>query len=275
MRDQTTIAALALAVTACASTAPNQADFSATALSETAAEVAQPSDLQRWQSRFEKKAFQAQSGMILPYRLATPAIHSPRPLVLVLHGSGAIGSDNERQLGPFAASWAQLLDDSRDAPIVLVPQVAERSADYSLCNGSPCASRPGRSFNALLQLLDHFAASSAVDPERIYVVGFSMGGSAALQLALARPKLVAAAVVFAPVPPAPDRTPELTSLPLLAIHGSRDTENPFDVMRPWVTTLNRAGGIATFSIRDGMGHEVPADMLLDVGWRRRLIRGDQ
>ena len=182
-----------------------------------------------------------------------------------------MGSDNKTQLGPFAASWAQLLDDP-DAPIVLVPQVPVRSADYQLCGGSPCASRPGPSFEPLLQLFDTFAAQGAVDRNRIYVVGFSMGASAALQLALARPKLIAGMVLFSPVPPSTDRAADLRLLPLLVVHGSGDTENPFNVMHAWIEQLKASGGKTEMSVREGMQHQVPDDMLVDVGWRRRLLQ---
>jgi len=242
---------------------------------EAATQNASATHLKSWQSRFERRAFGARSGIILPYRLARPLAAGPHPLVLVLHGSGAIGSDNESQLGPFAASWAQLLDDSRDSPIVLVPQVPSRSADYIFCRGKPCASRPGPSFEALLELLDSFVTSNTVDRQRIYVVGFSMGGSAALQLALAQPKFFAGMVAFAPVPPSSERAAELKRLRLLVVHGNRDTENPFNLMRGWVGELQKAGGRAIFSVREGMGHQVPEDMLVDPDWRRQLLRNHQ
>jgi predicted peptidase len=271
MRHSLTIATLLLAVTGCAQTVSGPTSGSVTDYSR-ASQHAEPSELARWQSRFEARSFRSQSGIILPYRIATPSPSSPRPLVLVLHGSGAIGSDNRRQLGPFAAAWVQLQDDPRSAPIILVPQVSERSAEYMLCDGLPCASRPGRSLEALLQLMDSFATSDAVDRRRIYVVGFSMGGSAALQLALARPQLIAGMVVFAPVPPPKDRASELARLPLLVVHGSSDTENPFNAMRDWMDHLKASGGTAKFSVRKGMQHQVPDDMLVSKAWRRRLLR---
>ena len=256
------VATFLLAATGCAHQVPTSA---------SSCEPTQPGELVRWQSQFEGRSFHTASGIILPYRIATPLLSSPRPLVLVLHGSGAIGSDNQSQLGPFAASWAQLLDGP-DPPIVLVPQVPARSADYFLCDERPCASRPGPSFALLLELLDSFAHSGEIDRQRIYVVGFSMGGSAALQLALARPQLIAGMVVFAPVPPARDRAAELTRLPLLVVHGSSDTENPFEVMQSWTNDLKAAGGNARLSVRTGMQHQIPDDMLVDKGWRRRLLR---
>lgn len=262
MMQSLAVAALLLAATGCAPGGSLR----------DAALHAEASELALWQARFEERSLRTGAGTTLPYRIATPSHGSPRPLVLVLHGSGAMGSDNEGQLGPFAASWAQLLDDP-DAPIVLVPQVSVRSADYELCGRSPCASRPGPSFESLLQLIDTFADSAAVDRHRIYVVGFSMGASAALQLALARPQLMAGMVLFSPVPPSTDRAADLRRMPLLVVHGSSDAENPFNVTHEWMKRLKASGGRAKLSIRKGMKHQVPDDMLVDARWRRQLLQG--
>lgn len=259
-------ATVALAA-ACSPIAPRAPEPINSEIASTA--VGEASGIEQW-----KRAFKRASSGDLQYRIASPASSSPRPLVLVLHGSGAMGSDNEAQLGPFAASWAQLLADE-DAPIVVVPQVPERSADYVMCGGSPCASRPGPSFARLVQLLDSLLASGQVDVDRVYVVGFSMGGSAALQLALTRPKVIAGVVAFAPVPPGRGRITELTGLPLFIVHGSSDTENPFNVIRDWVEALNAVGGTAKLCIREGMGHQVPDTMLQDPSWRRRLLRRER
>ena len=219
---------------------------------------------------FEKAVLPTPQGG-LPYRVARPRLASRRPLVLVLHGSGAMGLDNESQMGPFAATWAQLVSDPSDPPIVVVPQVARRSADYILCKGAPCESKPGPSFNSLLQLFDRFVADRHVDRRRIYVVGFSMGGSAALQLALARPGRIAGIVAFAPVPPSPSKIRAMRQQQVTVIHGSADKENPYTVMRAWMERSAAAGGAARICVRAGLGHQVPDDMLRDTRWRRELL----
>ena len=230
-----------------------------------------PVELAAWQSKFEKGIFITASGAELPYRIARPVSPSKRPLVIVLHGSGAIGTDNERQLGAFAASWAQTAVAAEDPPIVLVPQVSQRSADYELCDGSPCSSRPGPSFDAIVELFDRFASSNEVDPSRVYLTGFSMGASAALQLALARPKRIAGMTLFSPVPPPTSRVAQLKGTPFLVVHGSSDDENPFRASREWMEALSAVGGAGTFEARQGMGHQVPDDMVTAIGWRRDLL----
>jgi dipeptidyl aminopeptidase/acylaminoacyl peptidase len=79
-------------------------------------------------------------------------------------------------------------------------------------------------------------------------------------------------VVFGAVPPPKDRAPELARLRLLAVHGSGDTENSFNVMRDWMDHLKASGGRAKFLVRNGMQHQVPDDMRVDKAWRRRLLR---
>lgn len=233
------------------------------------------SELARWRSQFEAGSFRSRSGMMLPYRIARPSGAtgaSPRPLVLVLHGKGEMGADNERQLTPLAASWVRMQDYPEVAPIIVAPQFRVRSADYEMCGRIRCASRPGPSFEALLEFVDTLARSKAVDPTRIYVVGFSMGGATALQLALARPQLAAGIAVFGAVPPPKDRAPELKSENLIVVQGTKDRNHPITVMREWIDRLNASGGAATLITREGMKHMVPADMVVNKSWRLRLLQ---
>src|SRR5690242_15718896 len=57
---------------------------------------------------FASHQFVAADGTTLPYRLLAPPVVRPGtryPLVLQLHGSGAIGTDNHAQIGAFANGW--------------------------------------------------------------------------------------------------------------------------------------------------------------------------
>lgn len=262
------IAASFLAITGCAQ--PVSLSTRGYAIDNSRASIS--SVLPKWRSQFEEGHFRSRSGMILPYRIARPSVDSPRPLVIVLHGTGEMGADNERHLTPFAASWVQLHDYPEIAPIIVAPQVNLRSANYKMCGRIRCASRPGPSFEALLELLDTFATSEAVDPNQIHMVGFSMGGATALHLALARPDLVTAIAVFGAVPPPKDSAPELKRINLLVVQGTKDRNHPIEVMQEWIDHLNASGGEATLDIRKGMKHKIPEDMLVDETWRRLWLQ---
>src|ERR1019366_4684785 len=84
----------------------------------------------------DKQAFEhatfTSGDSTMPYRLLGPstAPSSPVPLVIVLHGSGSIGSDNEAQLGDLALGFAQPGVRTAYPAYVLVPQFTARSANY-------------------------------------------------------------------------------------------------------------------------------------------------
>lgn len=228
---------------------------------------------------FERQMF-VDGAMRLPYRLHRPTPASPEarhPLVLQLHGSGAIGTDNESQLGALAGTWltGSPAFAGASAPFVVVPQVPLRSATYAADpeDGLP-ASSATPALAAILRLVDSLTRALPVDPARIYVIGFSMGGSAAWNALLAAPRTVAAAVIIAGVPPRRARGAELGAVPVLVLHSAADPENPFEATRAMVDRICRdAGKSCRVHLRryEALGHEIPPDVLLDDWWQRWLF----
>ena len=223
---------------------------------------------------FEAGVFVDGHGMRLPYRLMAPmpsASAQRYPLVVFLHGSGAMGDDNAKQIGPVARAWAEPALRERFPAYVLVPQVAVRSADYRLGSDGLPASEPGRSLEAVLALIDDVAEKRAIDRDRIYLVGFSMGASAALDAIVERPRRFAAVVAFAPVPPERSLATRVAGVPMWLVHGSADEENPYAADLAWVKALTAAGGRPVFVTIDGMKHEFPQQMLRRSDWRAWLF----
>lgn len=224
-----------------------------------------------WAGAFSDERLALPDGGGLPYRLLRPE-GERLPLVIVLHGSGAIGADNVAQMGGFAASWAEPGVATARRAIVAVPQVPVRSADYETgADGLP-ASRAGRSLAVVRTLVAHLAKDPRVDPDRIYLVGFSMGGSAALNLLSADPEIYAAAVAFAPVPPPREQAGALAGASLMLVHGDADTENPFAADLAWVKALEAAGGKPRLLVYEGMDHRVPPELITATDdWRAWLF----
>ncbi|HTD04630.1 dienelactone hydrolase family protein [Undibacterium sp.] len=225
---------------------------------------------------FAAERFQPRPGVSLPYRLLKPASPQPGvryPLVMVLHGSGAVGDDNVSQLGPFGLSWSAPAIQERFPAYILIPQFPERSANYANSEADGLlASQPGASLEIALQLLDDVVAHHAVDASRIYLTGFSMGASTAWNALLLRPDRFAAAVPFSGIPPARGTAAQLKDIPLLIVHGNADTENPIQPDREMYAALQKAGAKKVhFREYEGMEHRVPADMVLDARWREWLF----
>jgi predicted peptidase len=163
------------------------------------------------------------------YRLLSPASSNKKdkyPLVLVLHGSGAVGTDNTTQLSVLVKLWAQPYIRERYFAYVLAPQFPQRSSNYSPDpDKKVLVSTPDPCLTTALQLIDSLKKTLPIDEKKIYVIGFSMGGSGTINSLELRPDLFAAAVAISGIP-AFNHTNTLAKVPIWLIHGNADTENP-------------------------------------------------
>jgi len=136
--------------------------------------------------RFSEGSFQSSGGVVLKARLFAPEVPAGAkvPLVVYLHGAGQNGDDNERQLDGGVGC---LYSFQRGRPDY---------AAYLLAPQCPAGSfwRDPEVLETLEELVESAASWPGVDPDRVYVTGFSMGGDASWKLVLARPDLFAAAV---------------------------------------------------------------------------------
>jgi predicted peptidase len=222
---------------------------------------------------FTPGRFATNEGTALPYRLLKPATIEPGrtyPLVLQLHASGAIGTDNASQIGAFSNGW--LLPAMRDkyAAFVLIPQFPGRTVEYAdVAEPSLLRSKPTALLAPIYQLVDTVIKDFPIDRSRIYVVGFSMGASSALQALMARPDLFAAAMAIAAVPPDSSWVP---AAPILMLHGDADTENPFIAARAWAQAMQAKGAREIeFRAYPGLQHELPPDLPAAMWWRDWLF----
>ena len=79
----------------------------------------------------------------------------------------------------------------------------------------------------VLALVDELMRRHPIDPARVYALGFSMGASAAMDAAVARPGLFAAMVALSGVPPERSLARAVAHVPTLLIHGDYDQENAY------------------------------------------------
>ena len=146
------------------------------------------------------------------------------PLILVFHGSGAIGTNNTSQMGILSRMW--LLPENREKyqAYVLSPQFPVRSSNYHLDETRNVkASESNAHLDLVLKSIDSLIIHENIDPNRIYVTGFSMGGSTISNAISKRPDLFAAAINVSGISQF-DKMDEL-KMPIWIIHGSLDTDN--------------------------------------------------
>ena len=110
---------------------------------------------------------------------------------------------------------------------VVVPQTRDRSANYINDTHGLRVSQPGAPLADVLALVDELMRRHPIDPARVYALGFSMGASAAMDAAVARPGLFAAMVALSGVPPERSLARAVAHVPTLLIHGDYDQENAY------------------------------------------------
>lgn len=156
----------------------------------------------------------------MPGRLYIPpeavSASEPRSLIVGLHGAGGIGSDNSSHLNGFEGL---LTAAKRRQAFLYLPQATTANWDLS--------DRPAK----ILEMIDQAIADHNINPDRIYLTGFSMGGSGACTLAAGNPDRYAASV---PVCGVSARTVHqaaiMATIPTWIFHARDD--NSFSVQRP-------------------------------------------
>jgi predicted peptidase len=216
---------------------------------------------------FKPFAYTGSNKTTIQYRLLTPPDPKKEhryPLVLVLHGSGAIGTDNRTQLGVLAKLWGQPEIQKAYPAYILVPQFPVRSSNYLPDQDNKVlSSAPDPSLTSTLDLIDSLKKIYPVDSRRIYVIGFSMGASATINSLGLRPDLFAAAVAISGIPDF-NHINTLAKTPIWFIHGNADTENPInsDAMLLKKLQALKAPHIKYWEI-DGLAHEVYPELYMD------------
>jgi len=179
---------------------------------------------------FAANTFVTKDSTAIPYRLLSPLNNEPSqkyPLIITLHNSTRIGTDNTSQLEPLARIWLDENNRSKYPAFVAAPQFATRATTYTFDQQRQIpTSKPQPPLLAILDLIDTLKRTHNIDENRIYLVGYSMGGSSVIDLLNIKPSMFAAAVAIASVPQF-ENTEELQGVPIWLIHGSDDIENPF------------------------------------------------
>lgn len=195
-----------------------------TTLSETRAALSKLSV-----DQFEKGVF-ANELATIPYRFLLPKNFNPKkkyPLVITLHNSSRIGTDNENQLEHLARTWVRADIYDKFNCFVIAPQFGKRSSNYEPNQDGVLIAKPSIDAQQILGLINYIETEYPnIDINRIYLIGYSMGASTAQNLMNLAPDKFAAMISIAAVP-------DLSNLNafqhknIWLIHGEKDSENPY------------------------------------------------
>jgi predicted peptidase len=197
---------------------------------------------------YEARYFVNSAGDSLPFRILFPEGYGESgqdyPLLLFLHGAGERGQDNTAQLAHGARTIADSI--SRYPAVVVFPQCKKEGYWAEIERTGEGFSyilreRPNPNLALVMGLLDQLAATEAIDPNRLYLGGLSMGGFGTFELLARRPRTFAAAFPICG-----------GGLPLLAplyaphvamwiFHGAQDQVVPVAESREVYEALKQAG----------------------------------
>ena len=215
---------------------------------------------------YKKRSFITFSSDTLPYRLLFPENYDKKkkyPLVLFLHGAGERGKDNELQLVHGASMFLTEKNRTKYPCIVLIPQCPTEgywvngdvdrsvnphkfSIDYTQPSPWP--------LNAAISLTRGLMQEEAVDTNRIYIMGLSMGGMGTFQAVHQNPGLFAAAIPICGGGDTQQYNEAAKTTKFWVFHGDADSVVPVDDSRNMVKALKALDFSVKYKEYKGVDH---------------------
>ncbi|MBQ8813432.1 MAG: prolyl oligopeptidase family serine peptidase [Lachnospiraceae bacterium] len=161
------------------------------------------------------------------------------PTIIFLHGAGSRGNDiGVLEQNPFFNDNSHISNEN--SPFMVFAPLCNRNSWFDM-------------FEQLQDFVKIVADHPAVDANRLYLMGTSMGGYGSWQLAMTMPEYFAALV---PVCGGGMRwnVKRLINVPVWAFHGKDDKTVPSEESVFMVEKLNEVGGNARLTLLDNTAH---------------------
>jgi carboxymethylenebutenolidase len=180
------------------------------------------------------------------------------PAILLVHGSGG----PLRGIDPFARSAADM------GVHVFVVHYFERTG-HSWVSPAAIKDHFVDWLKTVGDAVSYIAKQPEVDPKRIGLLGFSLGGYLSVALATREPQIAAVAELFGGVPD--HFTAEVANMPpVLILHGARDTVVPVTEAEKLETLLKQHRISYEIKIYPDQGHHLSGLAQLDA--MRRVVQ---
>jgi predicted peptidase len=216
---------------------------------------------------YESQKFVSKSGTLL-YRILYPEAFQRTQkyaLILVLHGAGERGSDNELQLTHGSNLFLQENVRKNFPAIVIFPQCPldsywsnvdiETKLDEQRIYTFHSGGKPTKAMKLLLEFLDQFLNEPYVDKSRLYLGGLSMGGMGTFELLSRRPKIFAAAFPICGGGDPASVQKYAKDVSVWIFHGSEDDVVPAAQSKVMAEALKKAGADVKLTLYPGVEHE--------------------
>ncbi len=206
---------------------------------------------------FERHYLLADAGEIMPYRVYIPKDYPARgdyPLVVALHG---LGGNEDDMFGEFYG--IKELAEARGY-IVVSPMGYRSDGGYGASMFSQ--SRSGAlSEQDVMEVLARTRRDYAIDAQRIYLMGHSMGGIGTWNLGATYPDIWAGLAPIAGMGN-PATAEKMRHIPQIVVHGDADSTVPVTGSRSMVEALKKLDAEVNYIEVPGGNHTdiAPANM---------------
>lgn len=215
---------------------------------------------------FDRGMYVAKSDT-MPYRILFPENFDPEkkyPLIIMLHGSGEVGNDNEAQLKN--ASWPFTKTSFREKypAIVVFPQCPKNSfwsnvviqhdssgTKFNFQTDAP----PTRAMHALMGLIAQLLDKPYINLQKVYIGGLSMGGMGTFEIIGREPKVFAAAFPMCGGDNTLNAKKYARKVPVWIFHGEKDDVVSPDHSVVMYEAIKAAGGDPKLTIIPNVGHQ--------------------
>lgn len=198
---------------------------------------------------------------MLMHVVVHPGGDGPLPTVIALHGHGA----NAQELAALEPHLARgrALFVAPQGEFQLRPDVYGFTWLHRDSQGQRASDEPARAIASLRAFIDEAVARYPIDPDRIVLLGFSMGAALAWSLALVEPTRYAGLAVLSgylseETSLGLDIGPGLADLPMLVQHGRHDQVAEITHVEAMVAQLRTKGAQIDLQVYE-MGHEMSVD----------------
>ena len=209
---------------------------------------------------FEPREYAGDGGKVLKYRLLKPLEFDPQekyPLVIFLHGAGERGDDNAAQLKHGMKDFCTSERRQEFRCYVLAPQcpTGEKWANIDWSQeGVVLPAEASSPLHLTLEVVDAMLADAAVDKNRIYITGLSMGGFGTWDALVRRPHFFAAAMPICGGGD-PRTAATIKHIPIACFHGAADNVVQPEKSRVMIEALRAAGGEPRYTEYPLVGHD--------------------
>ncbi|MDR1385242.1 MAG: dienelactone hydrolase family protein [Planctomycetaceae bacterium] len=170
------------------------------------------------------------------------------PLILWLHGSGECGDDNKRQLAHLQSAIETIAGNNQQDFFIIATQSPYKTDWYASVSSEGKGDAP---ITIAEEILDAVIQEYPIDTNKLGVVGFCSGGSAAWKFVSEHPKRFASMAAFSTSPPA---SPQNYLQTAIWTFNNKDDSIPWQPMERFIDMINASGGNAYVTIKEHGGH---------------------